>query len=256
MPKLNCNRYQERIAAPRCLYFLNGQIIFECNCARWMEDQVLEDQAVRSSSRRSGWPEESSNFATATYLKDIYLMLSDYTGCDITADSDTLLAFVGIGNILSLFHGTELCYGLPVASFDRLILWKPIEGPRKRRRHFPTRCWAEFEGLKTFPHYAQLNQEFSVWMRRETWIRWSLFDENGREGLFPFTDKENDHDNDLNSPLVQPSGLRTEQHPIWKKSATTLEAQRHLEQPSNTERAASSPIFLRGNHAVADGIAI
>jgi hypothetical protein len=168
MPKLNCNRYQERIAAPRCLYFLNGRIIFECNCAHWVEDQVLEDQAVRNSSRRSGWLEESSNFATATYLKDICVMLSEYTRRDITFDFDTLLAFVGIGNILSLFHRTELCYGLPVAFFHRLILWKSVEGPRKRRKHFPTWRWAEFEGLKSFPHHAQSNQEFSAWMWQET----------------------------------------------------------------------------------------
>lgn len=222
--KANCSRYQERTAAPRRLYFLNRRIVFECNWASWMEDYVLEDKIVGSSSRLSGWPEEYSNFATATYMKDIYMMLSEYTRRDITFDSDTLLAFVGIGNILSLFHGTQLCYGLPVAFFDRLILWRSVQGPRRRRKHFPTWCWAEFEGVKTFPHHAQSNGEFWDWMRLETWIKWSLLEENGLKGLFTTTDAENSHDDNLNSLLDQEVGVRTEEHPIWKEFAATPDA--------------------------------
>jgi hypothetical protein len=55
----------------------------------------------------------------------------------------------------------------------------------------------------------------------ETWIKWSLFDEKERKELFDSTNEENDDDGSLYLPLDQQGGVRTLEHPIWKKFAET-----------------------------------
>jgi hypothetical protein len=100
-PKLNYNRYQERAAAPRRLYFLNGRVMFQCHWAYWTEDWVFEEHIFSRGPRRTEYPEESPDFAPPTYLEEIWIILYEYTNRGITFDSDTLLAFVGIWNILT-----------------------------------------------------------------------------------------------------------------------------------------------------------
>ncbi len=141
-------------------------------------------------------------------------MFAEYTRRDITYASDTLLAFVGIGNILTSLFGTELCYGLPTAFFDRAILWKSVEGPSKRRLHFPSWCWAGFEGLKTFLHHTQSNGEFWVWLRQETWIKWSLMDKNGRNPVGLLPNAEANHGSSSSIPPDQQADMRTFDHQI------------------------------------------
>ncbi len=175
--------YQERFFSKRCLYFINGQAIFQCRRACWREDIQAEDPDVERNSDMIGkYNFESLANSQMTPLEHYQGCLYEYSRRHLTFNADTLNAFAGILKVLSVRLNSPMINGLPSSIFDWALLWEPSQDLR-RRLEFPSWSWAGWIGGVESPTKNPGSDSLEKWMTHHTWIVWEHCELDGSEPL-------------------------------------------------------------------------
>ncbi|KAF2811045.1 uncharacterized protein BDZ99DRAFT_475897 [Mytilinidion resinicola] len=181
-------RYQERMLSKRCLYFINGQVFFQCRRETWREDMFLEGiQVIQSVDTLAAKHAIDANSIDANPHSDYAGSLYEYSGRILTWHSDVLAAFSGMLNMYLLRmrtdrnDGIDHFFGLPVAVFDWALQWNPNRAVRRRPGKWPSWSWCGWIGRVTMPYFSNYKQLLD-WCAEHTWIEWI-----GYEGLKPAT---------------------------------------------------------------------
>ncbi|RDL41475.1 uncharacterized protein BP5553_01454 [Venustampulla echinocandica] len=171
---------QEALLSPRCLFFSCDQVYFQCNiiqCCESLDDSdnpifpikgdsqaskvvseggsmvftLMTDYPTGSFINPFNAPEKEDGSVTAnvklfdqTYLYDS--LLEQYSGRDLSHDSDAIEAF---GAILQKFRqksGSEIFYGIPIAIMPWALMWQEESYCNRRRQEFPSWSWAGWQG--------------------------------------------------------------------------------------------------------------
>lgn len=153
---------QERLLAPRVLHFSPQQVLWECGqkvtCERapwnFLDDKFPEDtrKNILNDMKRL-------NLHEPTIAVDWPALVSFYSGCDLTTQSDRLVAIAGIAKRLCPVVKDQYVTGLWVKLLPRALLWHrqleqrtvPIESGEKALRsplqyYAPTFSWAAADG--------------------------------------------------------------------------------------------------------------
>lgn len=145
--------YQEAVLSNRRLYFTDNRAFFECERSICHEDQFNSEESRNELfSTRLIIPEDRSRFQSfARHIRH-------YTSRNLTYRSDAHNALYGISS--SLYKEADaFVNGLPVADFDRALLWYPDIGKNMITRHeaqgeiLPSWSWLSVMGLTDPVHY-------------------------------------------------------------------------------------------------------
>ncbi|KAL4861358.1 heterokaryon incompatibility protein-domain-containing protein [Aspergillus spectabilis] len=147
--------YQEAVLSNRRLYFTDTRAFFECERSLCHEDQFnLETIRDDTISTRLILSEDRSR------IQSFMRHLGHYTPRKLTYRSDTYKALYGISR--SLYNGEDaFIHGLPVADFDRALLWYAETGRNAKEPHesqgesLPTWSWASVMGLSDRVDYQR-----------------------------------------------------------------------------------------------------
>jgi hypothetical protein len=155
---------QERLLSPRCLYFTDSQVYFQCSSGLYSEDQPL---GVRTKHEmdfhgRLNRLDEHRKYGTSWIagFRVYESLVTLYCRRQLTYPADVLNAFSALSKTLERVYFGHFLEGLPEAVFDFGLLWIPA-GPLQRRRHieegspeepplFRSWSWAGWEGLVEF----------------------------------------------------------------------------------------------------------
>lgn len=164
----------------RCLFFLEGQVIFKCRRAVLREDISLEDPSVSSCSDLAGY-RFMSGFGDVD-LAHLYAgCLWEYSTRKLSFEEDRVSAFLGILDLIIGISSKEsrvdwksATAGLPLQYFEWALLWDPA---KPLRRHssalWPSWSWTGWQG-----QVAQLvsldSTEALNWHVDRSFIEWSL----------------------------------------------------------------------------------
>jgi Heterokaryon incompatibility protein (HET) len=154
---------QERILSPRVAHFAQNQIYWECcqnRFAEWLPSEFLTRHdrmaELKGIQIHSVTTEEESSKEVPTYDSWNYL-ISRYTDCDLTLDSDKLIAISGLARRtcqqLKLQADSYLA-GLWKPSLTRYLLWHTKPSKRTSRciaSGAPSWSWASMNGSIKFP---------------------------------------------------------------------------------------------------------
>ncbi|KAF4465879.1 tol [Fusarium albosuccineum] len=176
--------FQEGVLATRLLVFTEHQAFFECNGATWMEglgglELILNRQTINWSSQWKlgtsfmsdyrGLPErpwnENNKQPVATHLRiasrmqDFFRTVQQYTTRDLSFETDSLNAAIGIMRFLSkkeprILNFVGLPYYAPADSdefiepclFASLSWYHRFDSAPRRRADFPSWTWAGWAG--------------------------------------------------------------------------------------------------------------
>jgi hypothetical protein len=148
---------QEAMLSPRCLYFSDHQLYFECNAMQCCESLNQARSWAHSLCRDSnptqeGWiswmmaqngpgclknPLDAPSQRLDHYGAKVIL----YSFRTMTNDADALNAFLGVLQRLETMYEDGFFWGLPIADFQWALLWYS-QSPPTRRERFPTWSWA------------------------------------------------------------------------------------------------------------------
>ena len=128
----------------RCLFFINGQIIFRCRSTVYREDVILEDPEIISSQDQVGY-RFPRGLVESDEPQNVYAgTLWEYSNRKLSFDTDVINAFTGVLEILHrrmvgdddlVSTGSRSICGLPAAIFDWALLWEPVIPLREVRAH-------------------------------------------------------------------------------------------------------------------------
>lgn len=121
-------------------------------------------------SRDQGYDPDMRNCAWEVGLKQYQLLVSDYTGRNISYNADILNAFSGISAVFTEQCGGNFFYGITESVFHLALLWIPL-GPGSRRQlavlgepfpqvELPSWSWAGWVNQVIF-----LQSEIELWER-------------------------------------------------------------------------------------------
>ncbi|KAH6677592.1 heterokaryon incompatibility protein-domain-containing protein [Halenospora varia] len=173
--------FQERVMSTRCLIFVDDRAFFQCRQATWSEELDCEGSTPAWNLDMIGSPLTLFN---ANPLRRYSTCVQLYSSRKLTFMGDKLIAFEGIGNVLSVPLDCKLYHGLPDSHFDWALLWelsepaKEIPEEHLQRRHvgpkFPSWSWCGWDGgvewrLSTISG-ALVNMH--EWLTEHTWIVW------------------------------------------------------------------------------------
>jgi hypothetical protein len=145
---------QEKVLSRRCLIFINDRLYFRCHSGLFSEDtiwdqhptQLCPEDVMASGTRTDFLPAHIPDPITAYYSQ-----LLRYTSRHLTKpDHDAIRALSGILSRLAVCANSGLLCGLLTSAFDIcLLFWHPHmgQGDARRRRSFPSWCWAGWSGL-------------------------------------------------------------------------------------------------------------
>lgn len=157
--------YQERVLSPRCLFFTEWQVFFQCQHASYREDGDR-----MSTIELSPFIELMTDRSTEGRLWDIYRayiwLAQTYTERHLSQASDILDAFRGIASELQRRTEHSLLAGMLVPFFDLLLCWIPRGSSRSQRRlsragsaeYFPSWSWVGWTGQAFLPQLIQSNR--------------------------------------------------------------------------------------------------
>ena len=170
---------QEAYLSPRCLFFTDHQIYFDCSAMLCSESLDHTNSWAHNLSPASN-PTDRGFFSWITdqigaggyrmplrdpgrRLETWGIKLNMYSFRHMTKDEDALRAFDGIAQHLQSVYPHGFYYGLPVEDFDWGLLWWSQE-PLSRRKGFPSWTWAGWKGPLWFggPSDVTKTLEFSV----------------------------------------------------------------------------------------------
>jgi hypothetical protein len=145
--------YQERLLSPRTLHFGASQIYWECRTHSCCESYPLglDDVMRRGRMKEIGWLKP---LVPALYDDALLIwsrIVTSYSGCNLTYETDKLVAISGLAMRLSTRMGARYCAGLWERSLPIQLLWK---SDRYRGRHSryseyvaPSWSWASVNGV-------------------------------------------------------------------------------------------------------------
>ncbi|RCI13153.1 hypothetical protein L249_0422 [Ophiocordyceps polyrhachis-furcata BCC 54312] len=155
--------YQERLLSSRCLFSLpDGSVSFQCSKAAWGEDYCAESpQLVSCAPMKAISLNESSlqpggirerlpprvQTRRASYLQEYSRLIQDYTGRNMTYQSDRLVGVDGVLDVLRKAFSFKTLQGLPEPIFHFVLLWQP----RNKINRVPA---DEVTGLPLFPSWS------------------------------------------------------------------------------------------------------
>ncbi|OMP84854.1 hypothetical protein BK809_0001958 [Diplodia seriata] len=172
--------YQEGILPSRKLYIMDREVWFECGEAIIREDAYAESEQVKHSKTKhyrspmSLWSESfhpSVNLPDDERPWDSYIWhLSKYTVRSLSDDRDIFNAFMGILHPLFDDYGGTT-FGLPLAKFDRALLWANSDSTSPMRPGVPTWSWGSMRGRIVASGLRSIG----------TLVRWSRYSESEKD---------------------------------------------------------------------------
>lgn len=152
---------QEALLSPRCLYFSDHQVHFECEGMQCCESLDETSSGVHGLSISE--KPESEPFVTwitkhtgpgclrvdsRTSRIDQYgRKLTLYSFREMSNNADGLHAFCGVLQKLTTLYSGGWYEGLPIEDLDWALLWRlHIPALAQRRNNFPSWSWAEWKG--------------------------------------------------------------------------------------------------------------
>lgn len=170
---------QEGYLSPRCLFFTDHQMYFDCSamlCCETLNHSDSWAHNLTEASNTTGrpflaWITDQIGAGgyrmplrdPAKRLETWGVKLNMYSYRDMTSEKDALRAFDGIAQQLRSIYPAGFLYGLPIEDFDWGLLWRS-QWPPTRRAHFPSWTWAGWKGGLWFgqPFDATQTRAFSV----------------------------------------------------------------------------------------------
>lgn len=161
-------RYQEYQVAQRLLIFApDGHVYFSCKDAVFSEDSVPTENLDTDVAMLQA----AESVRLRPDVRDPWLAyqraVESYSYRLLTNQSDALDAFTGI---LRTIFGTWHVQGLPVAIFDKALLWQ-LDGRHHRRSAFASWSWVGWNGRVRWLRNSQSGLEKESPEVR-TWIAW------------------------------------------------------------------------------------
>lgn len=155
--------YQEAVLAQRRLFFTDRQVYFESSNMVESELTTLAPVATRVLD-----PRIYSQVTSSTFPGDVYKCIQEYTCRNLSFQSDTMNALLGILTYYAREHGILHLWGIPFSAETPASIAEP---PRKRIITFeeslcwyPGSTWCRREG---FPSWS-----WAGWMNTVTWDIW------------------------------------------------------------------------------------
>src|SRR5947207_7376195 len=210
------HRFQEEKLSSRILVFSHDQVYFKCHNCVWSENSRAEAEPLRSTLLgSSSSPDNISLKSEPWRIYQDYMW--EYSGRQLTYDSDAINAMTGILNRISIAMKCPFLYGLPTASFDISVVFTATLF--QRRPMFPSYSWAGWTGNVECeepspnyhdPNWDGENGEFDVeshtndeyfammakssekWLAQNTWIIWYERTPSGSPRLISSLDERND----------------------------------------------------------------
>jgi len=133
--------FQERILAPRTLYFGKGETGWECHGS-----MTCECSANSPRFRRREMHLLKTKFLEAPWE----LIIQKYTQLDLTMATDRLIALSGLAAAHYFAHTKSYTFGLWREDLRRSILWQALK-PGKRLSIAPSWSWASTTSQIHFP---------------------------------------------------------------------------------------------------------
>ncbi|KAH8691092.1 heterokaryon incompatibility protein-domain-containing protein [Phaeosphaeriaceae sp. PMI808] len=152
---------QETLLSRRTVHFSSKQIYWECRCAFYAEDGMIEDADCREHAH------EFLNMISilkggihSEQLAEMFFriwgnILLRYSNLSITRPSDKLLALSGLASLAELVLGYRYLYGIWNFNLPYGLFWHPVNLPMVQATEWraPSWSWAALEGaitLETF----------------------------------------------------------------------------------------------------------
>jgi Heterokaryon incompatibility protein (HET) len=179
---------QEALLSPRCLFFSCDQVYFQCNiiqCCESLDDSsnpvfpvkgdsqasriglreklatvsIMEDYPTGSFINPFTTLENKDSRATTdtTLFDQLFLydhLLEQYSGRELSHDSDAINAFAAILQKFQQKSGSEVFWGVPTAAMPWTLLWEEESYCNRRRPEFPSWSWAGWQGPLFCGHYS------------------------------------------------------------------------------------------------------
>ncbi|KAF3061083.1 hypothetical protein GL218_02873 [Daldinia childiae] len=144
---------QERILAPRVLYFGKDQIFWECltrrKCELLPNGLPLEIPSRRDLLDQLHWAGASNSRKMSDTLYNLWIKyIEEYSQCMLTNPSDKLAAIAGIAQLFQDFTGDEYIAGLWKSRLVEMLGWN-VSAPRKLKSldyRAPSWSWASTDG--------------------------------------------------------------------------------------------------------------
>ena len=152
---------QEAMLSPRCLYFSDHQMYFDCTAMLCCES-LDHSRSFAHGLTHSSNPTElgfvtwmTDQIGAGGYrnpldsptkrLQHWGMKVTLYTYRDMTYSEDGLRAFEGILQRLGTMYPKGFFHGLPIEDFDWGLVWRS-QWPPTRREGFPSWTWAGWKG--------------------------------------------------------------------------------------------------------------
>lgn len=163
--------FQERILAPRVVYFANDQVFWECfnelKCERFPHGIPLGHSSKRLLRK---WMDLAHSNGELELCSDrVFFHWSDlvnsYSRCELTNESDRLIALSGLVQIFQDFTGDEYLAGLWRQNLREHLAWNTTTlapGSVSRSMH-PSWSWASVTGpISTYEAVHESRQHFAI----------------------------------------------------------------------------------------------
>jgi hypothetical protein len=150
--------FQERLLAPRVIYFADSQVFWECFTEHKCEALPLGIPFIQSSKDLEPlWAEQSQQDQISQQqkgrlppevLKKWNKLVEAYSQCDFTKMSDKLPAFSGISDLFQKAYGDVYIAGIWKSSLLEQLgysVWHPVP-KRTSENHVPSWSWASLHG--------------------------------------------------------------------------------------------------------------
>ncbi|GME56847.1 heterokaryon incompatibility protein-domain-containing protein [Neofusicoccum parvum] len=193
--------FQERILARRALFFLPGQVFWQCRAATWAEDRrgdVADDwpSASVTVAKIEGWAaarraaSERSAGASGFGGEDDFAcyaqLVREYARKRMGFVGDVVDAFTGVTAALGVLFGWGFVVGVPRGLVGLALLWTPLEAVVRRRSGegeavvFPSWAWAGWVGEVHYGDFVQRLPQIPLAECYRSCVE--LFEFGGREG--------------------------------------------------------------------------
>lgn len=166
--------YQERRLSRRCLYFIEGEAIFQC-LQTFREDVKLERAFTVSFDHAGGrFPDglrDQYGDPPGYYIGCLW----EYCPRNLSFESDITDAFEGtLQRIIDTSNAQPsvgVC-GIPAHLFDWAVLWEPGSAVSRRHNALPSWSWCGWKGEVTLVETNMKYTDVLTWIQQRTWIHW------------------------------------------------------------------------------------
>ncbi|KAL1613307.1 hypothetical protein SLS54_010748 [Diplodia seriata] len=162
--------YQEGILPSRKLYITDREVWFECGEAIIREDAYADWGHEKYFKNKDDISPVSSVRDDERPWDSYIWHLSRYTGRSLSDDRDIFNAFMGILHPLFDDYGGTT-FGLPLANFDRTLIWASSDSISPMRPGVPTWSWGSMRGQIVVDRVKCIG----------TLVRWSQYSESEKD---------------------------------------------------------------------------